>query len=91
MKSFISRIGIPKRSWGKWYTVQVYYGHTFFLPLYINQSFDVGGSISYLLGMYGAFSENVITSYTLQVLRGLAYLHDNHVLHRDLKGIATLF
>ncbi|XP_062600728.1 mitogen-activated protein kinase kinase kinase 1-like [Saccostrea cucullata] len=49
-----------------------------------------GGSISYLLGMYGAFSENVITSYTLQILRGLAYLHENHVLHRDLKGANLL-
>lgn len=49
-----------------------------------------GGSISYLLGMYGAFSENVITSYILQILRGLAYLHDNHVLHRDLKGANLL-
>ena len=47
----------------------------------------VGGSIAYLLSQYGAFSENVITSYTLQMLRGLAYLHDNHVLHRDLKGM----
>ncbi|KAK3089193.1 hypothetical protein FSP39_001643, partial [Pinctada imbricata] len=49
-----------------------------------------GGSIAYLLGQYGAFAESVITSYTLQMLRGLAYLHDNHVLHRDLKGANLL-
>lgn len=49
-----------------------------------------GGSISYLLENYGDFSEKVITSYTLQILRGLAYLHDNHVLHRDLKGANLL-
>lgn len=42
--------------------------------------------MAYLLGEYGAFTENVIVIYTRQVLRGLAYLHDNHILHRDLKG-----
>lgn len=49
-----------------------------------------GGSVSYLLGQYGIFSEDVITSYMLQILRGLAYLHDSHVLHRDLKGANLL-
>ncbi|XP_033738127.1 mitogen-activated protein kinase kinase kinase 1-like isoform X2 [Pecten maximus] len=48
------------------------------------------GSLASLLCTYGAFSENVMTSYTLQVLRGMAYLHDNHVLHRDLKGANLL-
>ena len=42
--------------------------------------------MSYLLGQYGNFSEDVITNYMLQILRGLAYLHESHVLHRDLKG-----
>jgi len=46
----------------------------------------VGCSVATLLDRYGQFSEQVITSYTLQVLRGLAYLHDNQVVHRDLKG-----
>uniref|UniRef100_A0A2C9K5L3 Mitogen-activated protein kinase kinase kinase 1 n=1 Tax=Biomphalaria glabrata TaxID=6526 RepID=A0A2C9K5L3_BIOGL len=49
-----------------------------------------GGSVAYLLGEYGAFTENVIVNYTRQVLRGLAYLHDNHILHRDLKGANLL-
>jgi mitogen-activated protein kinase kinase kinase 1 len=49
-----------------------------------------GGSVAYLLGEYGAFTENVLVSYTRQVLRGLAYLHDNHILHRDLKGANLL-
>ena len=48
-----------------------------------------GGSVAYLLGVYGKFSEDVMTNYMLQVLRGIAYLHDNHVLHRDLKGWYT--
>lgn len=46
----------------------------------------VGCSVATLLDRYGQFSEQVIASYTLQVLRGLAYLHENQVVHRDLKG-----
>ncbi len=42
--------------------------------------------MSSLLGLYGAFRESVMVNYTRQVLQGLAYLHENHVLHRDLKG-----
>ncbi|KAK7484101.1 hypothetical protein BaRGS_00024713 [Batillaria attramentaria] len=49
-----------------------------------------GGSVAYLLGQYGAFTEQVTISYTRQILRGLAYLHDNHILHRDLKGANLL-
>lgn len=45
-----------------------------------------GGSVANLLAKYGAFSETVVINYTHQVLRGLTYLHENHVLHRDLKG-----
>ncbi|GAB6029321.1 Mitogen-activated protein kinase kinase kinase 1 [Chamberlinius hualienensis] len=45
-----------------------------------------GGSVSSLLDKFGSFHENVIISYTRQVLTGLAYLHDNKILHRDLKG-----
>lgn len=43
-----------------------------------------------LLETYGAFEEGVIIKYTKQVLLGLAYLHDNQVLHRDLKGANLL-
>ncbi|KAK3580955.1 hypothetical protein CHS0354_006982 [Potamilus streckersoni] len=49
-----------------------------------------GGSVAYLLSQYGPFMENVIANYVLQILRGLAYLHDNHILHRDLKGANLL-
>ena len=45
-----------------------------------------GCSVAHLLDKYGAFAEPVITSYTEQILRGLAFLHDNHTIHRDLKG-----
>lgn len=45
-----------------------------------------GGSIAGLLDMYGPFNQDVIIKYTKQVLRGLNYLHENHILHCDLKG-----
>eukprot|EP00668_Euglena_longa_P005411 GGOE01006378.1.p1 GENE.GGOE01006378.1~~GGOE01006378.1.p1 ORF type:complete len:809 (-),score=105.90 GGOE01006378.1:276-2702(-) len=49
-----------------------------------------GGSIASLLEKFGEFDENVIRIYTLQILIGLNYLHDNKVLHRDIKGANIL-
>ena len=48
------------------------------------------GSIASLLSTYGAFTEPVILRYMKQMLQGLSYLNDNHVLHRDLKGANLL-
>lgn len=45
-----------------------------------------GGSVRSLLDKFGPFHESVIIKYIKQVLTGLAYLHDNKILHRDLKG-----
>ena len=46
----------------------------------------LGGSVSTLLNLYGPFNEKVIVNYTLQMLRGLAYLHEQQLIHRDIKG-----
>jgi mitogen-activated protein kinase kinase kinase 1 len=45
-----------------------------------------GGSVAGMLDRYGPFNEEVILRYTKQILEGLSYLHDNCILHRDLKG-----
>ncbi|TSM60553.1 Mitogen-activated protein kinase kinase kinase 19 [Bagarius yarrelli] len=45
-----------------------------------------GGSISNVLKRFGPLSEKVFALYTRQILEGVAYLHNNHVIHRDLKG-----
>lgn len=45
-----------------------------------------GGSIGSSLRKYGRFEESIVSSLTRQILSGLAYLHQEGVLHRDLKA-----
>ncbi|KAF4086743.1 hypothetical protein AMELA_G00087780 [Ameiurus melas] len=45
-----------------------------------------GGSISNILNRFGPLPEKVLALYTHQILEGVVYLHDNRVIHRDLKG-----
>ncbi|XP_002978306.2 mitogen-activated protein kinase kinase kinase 2 [Selaginella moellendorffii] len=52
--------------------------------------FVPGGSISSLLGKFGSFTEPVIRMYTRQLLLGLEYLHQNKIMHRDIKGANIL-
>jgi len=54
--------------------------------LYIFQEWVPGGSVSELLKTFGAFPLNVVKNYTRQILHGLAYLHHNGIIHRDIKG-----
>jgi mitogen-activated protein kinase kinase kinase 3 len=54
--------------------------------LHIFQEWVPGGSISGLLSKFGSFSLPVIQSYVEQTLHGLAYLHENNIIHRDIKG-----
>ncbi|CRJ98676.1 hypothetical protein BN1708_009479 [Verticillium longisporum] len=45
-----------------------------------------GGSIGSCLRKHGSFGESVVSSLTGQILNGLAYLHREGILHRDLKA-----
>ena len=45
-----------------------------------------GGSIGSCLRKHGKFDEGLVSSMTRQTLDGLAYLHCEGVLHRDLKA-----
>ena len=47
--------------------------------------FVPGGSIRQLLDKYQAFDERLVKVYTRQMLEGLKYLHENGIIHRDLK------
>ncbi|KAF4636147.1 hypothetical protein G7Y89_g1943 [Cudoniella acicularis] len=45
-----------------------------------------GGSVGSCLRKHGKFEETVVSSLTRQTLAGLAYLHREGILHRDLKA-----
>ncbi|KAL8747372.1 MAG: hypothetical protein Q9184_007609 [Pyrenodesmia sp. 2 TL-2023] len=45
-----------------------------------------GGSVGSCLRKHGKFEQSLVSSLTRQVLSGLAYLHQEGVLHRDLKA-----
>ncbi|XP_074157986.1 mitogen-activated protein kinase kinase kinase 19 isoform X2 [Sminthopsis crassicaudata] len=52
----------------------------------IFMEFVPGGSISSIISRFGPLPEIVISKYTKQILQGVAYLHENCVVHRDIKG-----
>ncbi|GAX12711.1 hypothetical protein FisN_15Hh190 [Fistulifera solaris] len=58
--------------------------------LHIFQEWVPGGSLCSMLAKFGSFRRPVLKSYLFQVLKGLAYLHQQHVMHRDLKGSNVL-
>lgn len=56
------------------------------LSISIYLEYIPGGSIGSCLRKHGKFEESVVKSLNYQVLSGLAYLHDQGILHRDLKA-----
>ncbi|XP_030849172.1 uncharacterized protein LOC583722 isoform X2 [Strongylocentrotus purpuratus] len=52
----------------------------------IFMQFIPGGSIASLLARFGSLDETVFCRYTKQILEGTQYLHENNVIHRDIKG-----
>jgi serine/threonine protein kinase len=54
--------------------------------LYIFQEWVAGGSLTGLLSKFGPFAIAVVRSYLSQLLDGLIYLHENGIMHRDIKG-----
>ncbi|KAE9358833.1 MAP3K epsilon protein kinase 2 [Phytophthora rubi] len=58
--------------------------------LYIVLEYMENGSLAQFVKKFGSSSETLVAMYITQVLRGLAYLHEQGVLHRDVKGANIL-
>ncbi|KAK7480429.1 hypothetical protein BaRGS_00028348 [Batillaria attramentaria] len=52
----------------------------------IFMQFVPGGSIASILARFGPLDEAVFRRYTRQIIQGVEYLHENDVIHRDIKG-----
>lgn len=48
------------------------------------------GSLEWIVKKFGKFPEHLIANYIQQVLEGLIYLHEQGVIHRDIKGANIL-
>jgi serine/threonine protein kinase len=44
------------------------------------------GSLADMVRHHGIFPETLVAAYMYQALDGLTYLHDQGVIHRDIKG-----
>lgn len=54
--------------------------------LYIYTEYINTGSISSLIKKHGAFKdENIIKKFVKEILNGIVYLHENRIIHRDIK------
>ncbi|KAG0560320.1 hypothetical protein M758_10G166700 [Ceratodon purpureus] len=60
--------------------------------LYIILEFVENGSLASIIkpSKFGAFPESLVAVYIAQVLEGLVYLHEQGVIHRDIKGANIL-
>lgn len=54
--------------------------------LYIILEYCENGSLAALVRKFGRIPESLVGLYVLQVLQGLQYLHEQGVIHRDIKG-----
>ncbi|KAF2742016.1 hypothetical protein M011DRAFT_482072 [Sporormia fimetaria CBS 119925] len=58
--------------------------------LYIILEYCENGSLHSICKNFGKFPENLVSLYMSQVLQGLLYLHEQGVIHRDIKGANIL-
>ncbi|KAJ9472937.1 Mitogen-activated protein kinase kinase kinase ANP1 [Diplonema papillatum] len=56
----------------------------------IYMEFVPGGSVQSAYKEFGPLADEVVSSYTRQIIHGLIYLHDANVVHRDIKAANIL-
>lgn len=61
-----------------------------FLFIYYYYRYCENGSLANMCKKFGKFPENLAAVYISQVLKGLAFLHDQGTIHRDIKGANIL-
>ncbi|KAJ7182888.1 kinase-like domain-containing protein [Mycena crocata] len=54
---------------------------------YVNVFFEYvcGGSVAFMLSVYGGFREPLVKNFTRQILRALDYLHDRGIIHAGVR------
>lgn len=58
--------------------------------LFIILEYCENGSLQHICKRFGKFPEGLVGIYLIQILEGLIYLHDQGVIHRDIKGANIL-
>jgi len=58
--------------------------------VYLVMEYMTGGSLSKIIELYKPLTESAIRNYTHQMLKGLAYLHKQKFIHRDIKAANIL-
>lgn len=58
--------------------------------LFIILEYCENGSLQHICKRFGKFPEGLVGVYISQILEGLIYLHDQGVIHRDIKGANIL-
>ena len=66
-----------------------HYSSLIFIYLF-SARFCENGSLHNICKKFGKFPENLVAVYISQVLEGLVYLHEQGVIHRDIKGANIL-
>ena len=56
------------------------------ISIFAIQFFLIQGSLASLIKQNGRLEETTTAKYANQILVGLNYLHENNVIHRDIKG-----